>query len=149
MAVLIRKSQRLWMISSFKIMDQQDRLAPWEVQISTATCSFNGSQVAQADEQAPHHRKRNTAQKEGRQQVFLGWLAGQYLGKSGNQQGFVFIMWPSPCWEKGGKDPTCTCEQHHGWAAAPCSHQGKHLGSNKKFEKQQWHWLTWKVKSKV
>lgn len=42
-------------------MDQQDRLAPWEVQISTATCSFSGSQLAQADEQAPHHRKRNTA----------------------------------------------------------------------------------------
>lgn len=65
-------------------MHQQDRLAPWEVQISTATCSFNSSQVAQADEQAPHHRKRNTSQKEGRQQVILGWLSGQLLRKSGH-----------------------------------------------------------------
>lgn len=84
MAILIRKSQALLMLLSFKIMHQQDRLAPWEVQISTATCSFNSSQIAQADEQAPHHRKRNTAQKEGRQQVVLGWLAGQHLGKSGH-----------------------------------------------------------------
>lgn len=136
MVVLIRKSQALLMFSSFKIMDQQDRLAPWEVQISTATCSFNSTQVAQADEQVPHHRKRNTAQKEGRQQVFLGCLARQHLKKSchtttpGSQQGSLFIIWPSPCWEMGGEDLTCTCEQHHGWAATPCSHQGKHLRSN-------------------